>query len=242
MRRKLVPLLAALLLAVPVSGCLGIGGEDTSEQAKRVQEAALQSMQSTDTNRFNMSMSVESSDQRLSMHAEGAIDRSERKLRMNMSMSGAVNRDVTVYFDNETAYQNAGTGWATRDISDRDVWNSRDQLARQQELLNASTVRLVGNDTVDGTAVRVLELSPDEGELRDLVAQQTQSNLEGVSMENVTFLYYVGTDDSQLHRVEMDATMIADGTAGSVSMTLEFSDFGSDVSIEIPDEATNATA
>jgi outer membrane lipoprotein-sorting protein len=199
-------------------------------------------MSSAETYAFDMSMSVEASDRTISMDATGVADRPARKIRMDMSMSGVMSRDITTYLDNQTAYVNVDGRWRTQDISDRNVWDSRDQLARQRELLNASTVTLAGNDTVDGTPVRVLELTPDEGQLRELVEQQTGSSLGDVSMSDVSFRYYVATDTDQVRKIEMDAEMSADGNSGSVSMTMRFSDFGSDVSVEIPEEATAGTA
>lgn len=242
MRRELVPLLAALLLVVPASGCLGGTGEDTSTEAQRVQSQALQSMQSADTYRFDLSMSVEFDRGTATVDAGGVVDRPDRKLRMEMSTRGpGLSQDLTVYLDNQTMYAKIGEMWRTRYVSDRDVWDSRDHLARQQQLLDESTVTLAGNETVDGTTVRVLELEPDAEKLRQQVERQF-GDMGDVSLEDVTYRYYVGTESSQVHKIEMDATMSTGGDSGSVSMTLRFSDFGSDVSIRIPEEATGPSA
>lgn len=244
-RSKLVPVFLALLL-VSLSGCGALGGgestPESSEAAQRLQQQSVDAMESVESYRMDLSMDVESESGSVTIDSDALIDRSERKMRMNMTISGAgMHEELVMFIEDRTAYIDTGMMWQTQTY-DYDVWSQQDRIAQQRELLNHSRVTLAGNDTVDGEPVRVMEIHPDEDKLKEIVAQQPSSNYGNAEFESVQYTFYVSSETQRLRKMEMDASMTVDGNSGDVSITMTISDYGTNATVDIPPEATGSTS
>lgn len=244
MRRGLVPVVAALLLAATFSGCLGLGGDGTSERAQTLQNDMLDAVNDTESYDVSMSVLAEANDRTVRMEADGTIDRPDRRLRMNMSMSGAAgSADLVAYIADETMYMHVEgrDGWTTQNVSERNLWAQNDQLRQQREMLQDSTVSITGHDTLDGRAVTIMEADPKPSEVKSLLEQQG-TGVGSASLKDVTYRVWVGNESSRLYKVETDMTLKQDGTTGSASVTMQVSDYGTNETIEVPEAATAETA
>lgn len=243
-RTELVSVVLALLL-VSLSGCGALSSGDTtpesSEAAQRLQQQSIDAMESVESYRMGLSMDVESDSSSVTIDSDALIDRSERKMEMNMTLSGGgIHEDLVMYIEDRTAYIDTGMMWQTQTY-DYDVWGQQDRIAQQRELLNHSRVTLAGNDTVDGEPVRVMEIHPDKDKLEEIVAQQPSSDYGNAEFDSVSYRFYVSTETHRLRKMEMDASMTVDGTSGDVSMTMTVSDYGTNATVDIPPEATGET-
>lgn len=244
-RTGLVPALVALVLAASVAGCLGgAGGDEMSEREKELKEQALAAMSGAETYNMTMEMRVEADGREVTLDATGTVDRPARKAHLDMSMDVMGRHvDVQSYVINDTLYQHASNRpmWQRQDVSDENTWSEQDRLRKQRQLLDGATVSIVGHDTIDGHAVTVLRADLDGSSLQDLVAQQG-TDLDGASIKDATYELAVDNETNRTRRVSVDMEMKRGGKSATASVTMTMRDYGTDVSIELPEEARDAMA
>ncbi|MFB6074129.1 MAG: DUF6612 family protein [Haloarculaceae archaeon] len=238
-------LIAALAVMVTLSGCSAItggnGGGSGTPSVSEIQSQTQQAMQDVSTYAFGLNMDMSAQGRTISMSADGVVDHENRRMRMQVNAFG---QQVTQYVIDDTMYQNVGGRWQTQDVSDQNMWEQGTTLQQQRQILENADVTLQGTQTVDGTETYVVRINPNETELRQLLQQQgTQGALaQGVSFSDVQFTQYIGTQDYLPRRVEINMTVSSQGQEVEVDMAMTFSDFGRDVSIQLPSEAQNAGA
>jgi len=242
-RKQLVPVLLSLLVIVS-SGCLGLGGDNTEEptsaEAQELVEQATQSMQDVDTYTMEMSVEMSTNGQTLSLDTDSVINRTDKRAQVELSVNGMGQaQTITSYIINESVYVQQDGTWQSQQLSDGQSWDSRDHLQQSRKLFEESSVRVVGNDTVDGTPVRVLEIDADQEAMLDLISQQRDSISADVSPTDVTLRQYVSTETNLTRKIEMDMQMGPSGQSASASVMIRFSDFGTDTDIAVPDGATS---
>jgi outer membrane lipoprotein-sorting protein len=245
MTSKRRALIGAVLLAllVTVSGCLG-GTTNPTQEADEIRQQTLSAMEEVETATFGMDMQVQAGGQTIEMTGDGAMDRTERLMRMNLSMeTPARSLQTTQYVDGNTTYMNVGGQWITRNVSGQTpgegVW-SNNQFAQQTKALEGATVELNGTTTIDGNEVHILEVDPDEETLRELLQQQgtTGGSFENVDIENFQFTQYVDTESNYIRKVDMQMNMSVQGEQATATVTMTFDNFNEDLDIDIPAEAT----
>ncbi len=127
------------------------------------------------------------------------------------------------------------------DLSTLLAQNPSDSLAQLQGL---GSVKVVGDATVGGVAT-----THYRGRV-DLSKVPQAAQLQGLSGTSTPYDIWVGKDDGYVHRVRVAFSLGEKGTtasqAMSMSMTMDFSDFGKSVSVTAPSaaetyDATNKT-
>lgn len=237
---------AFLALLVAVSGCQ-TGPQttvpDETPTADELSQQAASAMEAIETSSFTMDMTMESQGQTVSMNADGQMDIPAQRMKMNLDMSfGGQDTQATQYIDGNTAYIQVEDQWQTQDVSNQNVWQNN-QFAQQQQVLEAAEVRLNGTTVMDGRHVYRLEVEADESAARQILQQsagQVSGSLENVDMNGFSLTQYVDVETKQVRKVDMQIDMEVQGRPATVDMTMTFSDFNSEVTIEIPDAATGA--
>lgn len=247
--RKLV-LIGVLVLSVGLAGCSGLtGGDEELTEAERLQQDAIADMEDVDSYTFTMDMSMDmesdQGDATIDIRADGAANRAEERMYMNMTMditsqgqTQSINQEV--YQLGETMYvQQFGT-WQSQSVGS-DAWENNN-AAQQSELLEDADVSIVGNDTVNGVEVRVLEVEPDEEALEEFAQSGTNTGQSGptqssMSIESATVRQYVAAESPHyVLRTEMDMEATVEGNPVTMTMTMSFDDLDEDVTIDVPEE------
>lgn len=259
-RRRLVPVIAALLLLVVASGCLGAGGDGTTTEpgstdavitsdmsAEAVQQAVLNASDRPSTYEMymNMTMSVDG-DQFMSMTMDGVVNSDAKKARADMSVSSAM-ADTTaeMYIANETVYMKIDDRWRTRSVgqaSGMGGWNQTAQMERQRRMLSNASVSLAGSTTVDGTETTVLEVDPDTTSLTRMIGNQQGLTGSDVEITDMTVEMYVANRTGRLRQSDVEMTMDVQGQTATTDVTIELSNFGLETDIQVPEEATRDAA
>jgi len=242
-RTRTLVVTALLALLVAVAGCSSPGGSldvSNAPDAGSIQDNVTRTMQSVETATFTMDMTVTTPDQEVSMNADGAMDRPNERLRMDMEVSAGQSVQSTQYVLGDTAYVRINEQWQTQNLSDQRIWqDGNNQLAVQQELLRNASLEVTGTDTVGGNPVWVVSLRPDPADLRALVSQRagTGGIGENVTFDNVTVTQYVDAESYHVRQVDVAMDLTAEGQEGSIDMTMTFEAFDDPVTIELPEGA-----
>jgi hypothetical protein len=237
-------LVLAVAAALVLAGCTGGGGgtetREMSQEAQTLQEHSVAAMQEADTYRVSMTMDLRTVEASMGIDAEGVLNRPERRMRMNMSLdTPRGNVDASTYIVDETAYVKAGPTWRTRNVSERNLWDQNSQLERQRELMEAARLEIVGNDTVDGVPVRVVEFHIPDDKLDELTAlAQQQAGTDEGSITDASYTAYLSTESDLMRKMEADFEMEIEGQTADATVTMRFSDFGTETDITVPEEAT----
>lgn len=237
-RTLLATALLALLLAT--AGCTdATSAPADAPSAESLQANATAAMQDVSSATFTMDMAVETSQGELSMRADGAMDVEARKMRMEATVdAGGRSTDVTQYVVGETAYQQVGGRWQTRDVSGQNVWGQGNQLALQREMLDNSDLEIVGSDTVGGEAVWIVSIEPDEETVQQLLSRSATGVGENLELDDVTFRQFVDTDSFHVRKLEMTMDATIQGESATLELTMTFDAFDEPVDIQVPEEAT----
>jgi hypothetical protein len=144
-----------------------------------------------------------------------------------------------------------------------DYWSSQNQLQQQMELLNASEVTRLEDDMVNGVDCYVLEIDPDLEKFWELVSDQSGmveqlQALPGFDiqkmMKSLAMKEWIAKDTNFPAKTEMAMSMAMSSedlnipyTEEKFTMTMDydiemiFFDYNNPVTIELPEEAKNAT-
>ncbi|WP_232702343.1 DUF6612 family protein [Halobacterium wangiae] len=233
-RRPLATLCVAALLVT--AGCAGLTGDDGgASDAEQLRDDATAAMEDVDTYRMEMVMNITANGRTVSMSQDGVFDHEARKARLDMSVYGT---EAVAYMDGDTMYVKANGGWQTQDLSEQRPWESGNGITQQRNVLESGDVSVEGTETVDGVETTVLAVDPDEGELKELLAQQQSQGFEGITIEDATYRLYVADDTDLPRKMEMTMNMSADGQSAEAEMTAYFSAYGEPVNVTVPEQAT----
>ncbi|MFH1789169.1 MAG: hypothetical protein ABH834_07295 [Candidatus Altiarchaeota archaeon] len=173
-----------VLLFVFSLGFFMFHGADAS--AEEIKAGVLAAVDGVDTYRFSTDVKVGVDGQvegvsvsKLDViEGSGAVDVSGRRMLFDVNVKstpsvGGVGQSMKVYFVGDRVFFQSGDSIVVESISDSDViWGERTQLKQQAQILSRSSVRLVGEESVDGVDAYVLELSPGREDLVRYIAGQ----------------------------------------------------------------------
>lgn len=236
---------AALALSVllVLSGCLGFGGPPPSEPGAEavVDEAATQSS-AIETYRFSHDISIVATNgdetRRVQVDVHGAVNRTAQRFRGETEYRG---QSRATYVDSNKAYTDCEPpwGWGVENVSEANDgdWSNIDPLGRQVALLEASPVYWAGNETIDGVSVHVVDARPS-GDTLERFADRQETSVLGPSIEDATLTAYITEDGGRIVKTVLKFTVSESGGEADATMTTFVEDVGANVTITIPDEAT----
>jgi hypothetical protein len=165
------------------------------------------------------------------------------------------------YILNDTIYLGAGGNWTSFRFSSRDaIWSRLNVMGAQLVLLNGSSAKLEGSESIDGTPCCIIRSEPNLNAYMDMITESMSSLSPGSSdmanfYNNSTALWvgWVGEDDHLLKKsyLEMNLSLspeavgLADGAEDGLvnlraNVTMFFDDYEHPVSISLPEEAKDA--
>jgi len=263
--RKVAVLGLALLLAIGLSGCVsslpgsgdgadGTDGADGADgEAVELKEEMRGAMEDVETYQVEMDMDIEIEDgyQSVDMRMQGTFDRADEKAEMTVELRG---QRVTTYIDGQTMYAETGYGgWQNQEM-DEDPWKEGNATTweSQEAILDDGDIEVAGTETVDGESTTVLEVDITAEEFKKAMStRQTGSASASIeSVDDIEYKIYVSEDTDRVRKIEMTMTADVDTRQGvktvDYDITMTFSDYNDDVTIEIPEDAkerlTPATA
>jgi len=239
----------ALALAVSLAGCGAanlpfLGDEDPDDgEAERIAADAVGEMQTVSAYNFSTKQVVSFGQSELNVTADGTVNHSSERLRMEVVESVQTNTTrskefATVYVVGDTRCRSTSrsrTEWNVTE--DAGAWNQGLSPAAQAEILNASGTEaaLLENTTVRGQDAYVVRIKPDVATLQRVVANQTSADLSTVAVRNASITQYVAHDDNRLLRSELDLAFVQQGRLTRTTLTMTYSDFGDVGPITIPE-------
>lgn len=228
--------------------------EAMTDQEKQIQADTLAWLDGVDNYRVEatINQTVISGDvtQNVSTTATVRINGTARELFVNRTQTAYGQtvsqqnylKNQTMYVHNQRFAAQYGSEWVKVDLSENftRVWKGQDVLHVRQEVLNASSVSLVEETTLDGTPVYVVRMYPSFEDLETIEGF-------GINATNVNEMYgtlWVSKDDSRLLRSTMFVNQTVTNQGQEMTIVLEatrdYSAFGEPVEITLPDEAENA--
>lgn len=241
------PPLAALVLGalLVTAGCLGVLRSGPSDPgAESVVEEAVTVGQSVETYRVRTDLravGTANGDRReLRATTRGVVDRAARKTRLAVRQDD-VNRSV--YVVGNTTYTECAPPWGGwgREVHEEldEDWAGQDPLGRQLTLLAESPVTWAGNETLRNTAVHVVEAHPSDRTLTQFSEERSALlPLFGPRIGNATMTAWIAEDSKLVLQTRLVFEIRSDDTVVESRMATTFAEFGADVEIALPAEAT----
>jgi hypothetical protein len=241
-------------------GCL-----DGKEEVITVEELTanvFDNMNSVETYEFEMDSATNISAEGMSMVMDmkliGAIDKTNRKMKMVMetSMLG-MTMETQQYVIGDTMYMSYLGQWIKGDFGDMsmtttgDPWSESDQLEAQREMWEKYDVTIEGKEKVDGREVYKVVFDPgDDVNTFMESAMPPESPLLGemtselFDFRELALIAYVDAKDFYIlkHVVIIDTGIKGADSTGEMAMemTTTFKNYDKPVSIEVPPEALDA--
>jgi len=151
---------------------------------------------------------------------------------------------MEMYILSDTLYSNAGQMWVKQKLKE-DAWSGT-QLSQQNDVIRNASVKLVGEEEVNGKKAYVIELKPDLNALMSYAVEIAQStpSLEA-SMNKETVEYYKITEwisaESFLPlKTVNEFTVSSEDIRTTMRVVSEYYDYGKQVNAELPDEVLDA--
>ncbi len=215
----------------------------------------------SETNRTLRTMSFETRSV-----GDGELNVTARAMKMTMTTTssedmGEVVSKMEMYMQGDTMYTNVDGNWTRMPGMPEDMWDQQNQVKTQAELLNASEIKLVGSEKVNGEDAYKVKVVPDTETFTMILNQQMGSMplytmnmteiFEESKMEWTTWI----SKESHLplkNQVALELTLTADmmglpvGETGEIEMeiksdsTVVYSSYNEPVIIVVPEEAVNA--
>ncbi len=199
----------------------------------------------------------------------GAVNRTDKSVKVVTAslvlpvgdVANANTASSEVYLVNDTLYRKVDGNWTMLKLTPSvGLGTSQDRIGQSAMLLNASTIRLVGVEAIDGEMYYVVEISPQSSAVSSLIKQELGSNISMISQDvsslfNNAQLKYVLWINMASHLpaqefalINMMATPETLGYPGgnrteiyiNSTVVLRFGNFNKTINIELPEAAKRA--
>lgn len=239
------PIVLALGSLLVTAGCLGaLRAAPSDPGAEAVVEESVAAGEAIETYRVRTDLhAVGTGDgdrREVSASSAGVVDRPEREIGLLVEQ-GEANRSV--YVTGNTTYTECASPWSGwgQEVHEEldDDWTGHDPLGRQLTLLAESPVAWVGNETLHDTAVHVVRAQPSDRTLTQFSEDRRPLiPLFGPRIRNATLTAWIAEDSNRVIRTRLAFELRSDDAIVESRMTTTFSDYGADVEITVPAEAT----
>jgi len=268
--------LFSLLVLVIILACLGCGEKAAAVNAGQLVDNALAAQADVESYRLDMEMTIdmdggfgcEEMEGTMSIDASFVIDEANKEMEMSMTADmeatgeDAEAVEMKMYLTNNTVYMMMAVPdlepmWMKQEVP-ADFWETQATIDQQLELLQASRVKYLQDEKVEGVDCYVLEITPDLAQLWQTAMQQPW--MEEVPMEipdledmikKVSVKQWIAKDTLFLTKVNIQITILVTSEAMgmpeedgemrmSIVMDMLAHDYNKPVSIELPAEARTA--
>ena len=279
MWKKILPMPLVLVVVFSFAACVG------GPSAQEIIDGVTEALDDITSYQFDMDMTMdmageaegETFEMTMTTGFSGALDLENRQMRADITMSMVVPGEdememgMELYLIDDMGYMMTDMlgmepTWMKSEVSEADweeLSEGMSQAESQIELLQGAQVGVIGSEKVKGIDCYVLQLTPDMGQLWQLVMQQAQvAGGEILPEVAETFLeevfrsfsvkQWIAQDTYFLTKAEID--MVVELTPEAmgfpeeegemtmnITMTLLAYDYNKPISIELPPEAEEAT-
>lgn len=257
-----------VLVAVAVSGCLGsVNADEVREDSLEAMETTDTYRFDMD---MNLTMGGGLSEGfSVGMTGEGAVNDSSDRMRMSSEVGMGEGIEKEVYVVNGTMYQmtdgtmDDGDEWYKTEAEPvvSRTWNTSSPAGEYEELLEISEVSHEGTETVDGKPAYVLRLEPDPEAYNELLRERMNGATgsggadtpelfgeDGAIVEDASSRYWVSKESGHVLRAQSEMTVSfglggeeGERASATVELDVRMYDHGDEVSIELPEEARDAS-
>jgi len=273
---KMGKTLLSLLVLVTVLACLGCGEKAAAVNAAQLVDNALAAQVDVESYQLDMEMTIdmdggfgcEEMEATMSIDASFLIDEANKEMEMSMTADmeatgeEAEAVEMKMYLIDNTVYMmmavpDLESMWIKQEVP-ADFWETQATIDQQLELLQASRVKYLQDEKVEGVDCYVLEITPDLAQLWQTAMQQPW--MEEVPMEipdledmikKVSVKQWIAKDTLFLTKVNIQITILVTSEAMgmpeeegemrmSIVMDMSVYDYNKPISIELPAEARNA--
>ncbi|MEE6210951.1 DUF6612 family protein [Salarchaeum sp. III] len=240
---------ALVLLAglVALSGCAGITDSspttttaDVNASADAVQADTLDAMASVTSYEFDADLTQDLGSIQTDIALTGVVNKTAERMYQRTDATatrGDQSNSATTetYIVNNTAHIHSQGVWQTRPAPEG-TWTST-PTDRQVQFLTDADITVLNKSTVDGVETYALSVQPDPESVTSYA--ENQSSVSGdVSVESVSVTQYVAVDTHRIQKATLDMTLTLDGQTLEQTLTITFSEYGTDTDITVPDEAS----
>jgi hypothetical protein len=272
-----------LIMVLSFTACANGTGEAeeraASPSAQEIVSYAVDSLDDIKTSQFEMNMTMamageaegETFEATMVMDFNGTLDLENGRMGMDITMNVAtpgedkIEMAVATYLLDDFVYMmmdlpEVGPMWMKLEMPEV-AWEEMNQVESQIGLLEASQVKIIGSETIDGIDCYVLQLTPDMEQLWQVVMQQAEVageeivDIQGEFLEEIfrssSVKQWIAKDTYFLTKAQID--MVAELTPealGSpqeeglvtmeIALDLLFYNYNQSVSIVLPPEAVEA--
>lgn len=226
-RRSIGLLFVALLVLASGCGAL-LGGDPDGDTVANETAAAIESV---DSYTYDSTVTLQQNGTNDSIEGAGVVDRADRRLRFEQSIG---DQSAVQYIVEDTIYQNTSGSWQSAPLGNDSFWSDQLPLAGQRSILEGANATLVGETTVNGTAVDELSVDVTDRQLLGYLRQRLPAISPGITFSNVSYTVYVTPDDRHLERVTTDATASVGDQHVDVSSTMNVGGYDENVTVDLP--------
>ena len=283
MWKRIFTIPLVLIMVLSFTACTNGTGEAeeraASPSAQEIVSYAVDSLDDIKTSQFEMNMTMamageaegETFEATMVMDSNGTLDLENGRMGMDITMNVAtpgedkIEMAVATYLLDDFVYMmmdlpEVGPMWMKLEMPEV-AWEEMNQVESQIGLLEASQVKIIGSETIDGIDCYVLQLTPDMEQLWQVVMQQAEVAGEEIVDIQRDFLeevfrsssvkQWIAKDTYFLTKAQID--MVAELTPealGSpqeeglvtmeIALDLLFYNYNQSVSIVLPPEAVEA--
>ena len=258
-----------VLVVVAVSGCLGsVNADEVREESLDAMEKTDTYRFDME---MNMSIGDGTlGDFSVDMNGEGAVNESSDRMRMSSEIDMGEGMEQEVYVVDGTMYQKTGGmmgdgegEWYRMNAESAvsQTWNTSAPAGDYEAILEISDVSHEGDAEIDGESAYVLSLKPDTKEYNELLRERLNGATGsggadtpklfgegGANVEEASVQYWISKESGHVLRTNLDMTVSFDvgGNEGkslsaNVKSDVRMYDHGDEVSIELPEEARDAS-
>ncbi|MGB9986782.1 DUF6612 family protein [Salarchaeum japonicum] len=241
---------ALVLLAglVALSGCAGLTDSSPTDttsnvdaDADAVQADTLDAMTTVTSYEFSADLQQDLGNVQTDIDLTGVVNTTAERMYQKSDATAtrgdqSTSATTKSYIANDTAYIHSQGVWQTRPAPER-TWTNT-PVDRQVQFLTGAEVTVLNKTTVDGVETYALSVQPDPERVAGYI--ENQSSVGGdATVDSVSVTQYVAVDTHRIRKATLDMSATIQGQTIDQTLTITFSEYGTETDITVPDEATN---
>lgn len=232
----------AVFGAIVVMGLLLLSGciEDSKNSNLDVNKV-IEAQQNVKQYTFEGEITAGKMGMQQSIFRNGKVDVENKKKYVNTTMMG---QNIESYIIGEELYIKTNGQWAK--MKNENLWNNTNQYESTVEILKSqnTTVKVVGEENVDGDICYKVEVVPDAEKLKEQFAKSAGETIAAKVEYNLnvsSYTLYISKATNFIKKEHLSANMAVSvqGTNVEVEMTYTFKykDINKPIDINLPEEA-----
>jgi len=230
----------AVAACLVLAGCSVLGPNHTrDDRAVEALADAREAVNASDGYRFAGDLRVvataDGETERVEIGMNGTIDVADRRRHSVAVREGEAYESYVV---DRTAYRECGGPmgmdmWGVENVT-TDDWTMTTPAARQLALLESGSIYYNGTRALDGEETVLLVGRPTTEALTRYQERRDRSLLGGPNVENATVRVWLDPESHRPVRSAVRFEVSKGGNSASANLEMGFSDYGADLSVDVP--------